>query len=56
MDVAACVAGGGYVGFAALPYAGVCVYSLYEDGVAVSADASPDVSGEPCSCSLGYSF
>jgi hypothetical protein len=43
--VAACVAGDGYMGFTALPDAGVAVDSLYEDGVAVSADASPYLLG-----------
>ena len=56
MYVAACVAGDGYVGLAALPDPGVAVDSLYEDGVAVSADASPYLRGEPGACSLGYSF
>ena len=56
MDVSACVAGGGHVGLAALPYAGVAVDPLYEGGVAVSAYASPDVLGEPGACSLRYSF
>jgi hypothetical protein len=54
--VAACVAGDGYVGFAALPDAGVAVDSLYEDCVAFSADASPYLRGEPGACPLGYSF
>ena len=45
MHVAACVAGDGYVGFAALPDAGVAVDALYEDGVAFSADASPYLFG-----------
>ena len=44
------------MGFAALPYPGVAVDSLYEDGVAVSADASPYLRGEPGACPLGYSF
>ena len=45
MHVAACVAGHGYVGLAALPYPGVAVDARYEDGVAVSADASPYLLG-----------
>ena len=56
MNVAAGVAGGGYVGLAALPYPGVAGDSLYQDGVAISAYASPHVLGEPSACPLRYSF
>ena len=56
MYVAACVAGDGYVGLAALPHPGVAVDSLYEDCVAVSADASPYLRGDSGACPLGYAF
>ena len=56
MYVAACVAGNGYVGFAALPDPGVAVDALYEDCVTVSADASPYLRGDSGAGPLGYAF